>query len=516
MAHVSDDTAQDIAQAPASKRRRVAVACDACRTRKSRCDGNRPLCSLCRDLGFDCVYTPPTTATNVIVQKDYLHGLEDRVRNLENSLSTVKNDIAGLFTKEDRGAGRVLQPSEYEQSQRVVAGPVPDLTGTEDSVDAMGAITFANEEDSGFFGIPEFFPAMATITAVPDGSKADTRIAESDVFYQRGLGLCGSEILRGATLEVVQFLLLMGQYLQGTQKSIQAWTVHGLAVKGALQLGLHSRNALKSFTNLEQETRKRTWYGCVLLDRTLSMTFGRPAAIPDSYVKLDLPVKHDFEKPTDFVDDETSVLKVAFFNATMPVLVKFIAAGANPERDPQDLKLLQQIGMNSLQICADSAMAIIDIVHQVVTEPSWKQSLLGAWWFSLYYTFNAALVIIGTVWVYCDTSVTGTTMAVQASKAKQYPSRAVAALSKLDEGNRLIDRCRHYLETFDKALNDPETHDVATASFHGLTGNRNVSDNDLTFSPFGMELGEFMMDGDLVGMMDRQEILPEPGTSYPA
>lgn len=160
MAHVSDDTAQDIAQAPASKRRRVAVACDACRTRKSRCDGNRPLCSLCRDLGFDCVYTPPTTATNVIVQKDYLHGLEDRVRNLENSLSTVKNDIAGLFTKEDRGAGRVLQPSEYEQSQRVVAGPVPDLTGTEDSVDAMGAITFANEEDSGFFGIPEFFPGM--------------------------------------------------------------------------------------------------------------------------------------------------------------------------------------------------------------------------------------------------------------------------------------------------------------------------------------------------------------------
>lgn len=69
-----------------------------------------------------------------------------------------------------------------------------------------------------------------------------------------------------------------------------------------------------------------------------------------------------------------------------PVLVKFIAAGANPERDPQDLKLLQQIGMNSLQICADSAMAIIDIVHQVVTEPSWKQSLLGAWWFSLYYS----------------------------------------------------------------------------------------------------------------------------------
>lgn len=66
---------------------------------------------------------------------------------------------------------------------------------------------------------------------------------------------------------LVQFLLLMGQYLQGTQKSVQAWTVHGLAVKAALQLGLHSRNASKSFPPLEQETRKRTWYGCVVLDR---------------------------------------------------------------------------------------------------------------------------------------------------------------------------------------------------------------------------------------------------------
>ncbi|KAJ5610294.1 hypothetical protein N7510_007013, partial [Penicillium lagena] len=533
------------------------VACDACRTRKSRCDGNRPLCSLCRDLGFECIYTPPTTATNVIVQKDYLHGLEDRVRKLEDSLSTVKDDIAGLITKVDQGPGQVLQPSEYEGSQRVVAGHVPDLTGTEDSVDAMGAVTFANEEDSGFF-------AMATITAIPDGSSADTRIAESDVFYQRGLGLCGSEILRGATLEV-------GQCFSD----------------GCLSI-LTSEN-----------------------HRTLSMTFGRPAAIPDSYVKLDLPLKREFEKPSDFVDDETSVLSVAFFNATItlykhlwnvldllygqnlgcdpslpiteaaahifsmeqhlfawersltqplqlisiisldemakgqlsnyqyfswkfrviltlrylnlrvllhrPVLVKFIAASANTECDPQDLKLLQQIGMNSMQICADSAMAIIDIVHQVVTEPGWKQSLLGAWWFSLYYTFNAALVIIGTVWVYRDTSVTGTPMTAQASKAKQYPCRAVAALSKLDEGNRLIDRCRYYLEQCNKALNDPETHhDVATPSFHGLTGNRIVSANDLTFSPFGMELGEFMMDGDLVGMMDRQEILPVPGTSYPA
>jgi hypothetical protein len=47
------------------------------------------------------------------------------------------------------------------------------------------------------------------------------------------------------------------------------------------------------------------------------MTFGRPAAIPDNYVKLELPFKRDFEKTSALVDDETSLLSVGFFNATV-------------------------------------------------------------------------------------------------------------------------------------------------------------------------------------------------------
>jgi hypothetical protein len=76
--------------------------------------------------------------------------------------------------------------------------------------------------------------------------------------------ILGSDMLNPL---LVQYLLLMGQYLQGTQKSIQAWTIHGLAVKAALQLGLHSSEALRRFPPLEREIRKRTWFGCVVLDR---------------------------------------------------------------------------------------------------------------------------------------------------------------------------------------------------------------------------------------------------------
>lgn len=59
----------------------------------------------------------------------------------------------------------------------------------------------------------------------------------------------------------------MTQFLQGTQRSAQTWNLHGLTVKAALQLGLHTSSSYTKFTSLEREIRKRTWYGCVVLDR---------------------------------------------------------------------------------------------------------------------------------------------------------------------------------------------------------------------------------------------------------
>jgi hypothetical protein len=114
----------------------------------------------------------------------------------------------------------------------------------------------------------------------------------------------------------------MGQYLQGTQKSVQTWKMHGLAVRAAFQIGLHSSDLARVFPPIEQEIRKRTWFGCIMLDRTLSMTFGRPASIPDSYVQLDLPVEFSVLNGgitggdgKESLDRKES-LSIAFFNGT--------------------------------------------------------------------------------------------------------------------------------------------------------------------------------------------------------
>lgn len=62
----------------------------------------------------------------------------------------------------------------------------------------------------------------------------------------------------------------METYLEGTTTVSLAWTLHGLAVKGAYQLGLHAMNA-KSISQTEREVRRRSWYWCVMNDRYVSV-----------------------------------------------------------------------------------------------------------------------------------------------------------------------------------------------------------------------------------------------------
>lgn len=136
-----------------------------------------------------------------------------------------------------------------------------------------------------WLGLINMILAFATTIYIEGNDSATERLYRSDLYYQKALALCSGMMTRSTSLEMgmslylflvvgeidsgmtVQLLLLMSQYLQGTQRSVQTWTIHGLAVKVAFQLGLHSARASKSLSPLEQEIRRRTWYGCVILDR---------------------------------------------------------------------------------------------------------------------------------------------------------------------------------------------------------------------------------------------------------
>jgi hypothetical protein len=71
-----------------------------------------------------------------------------------------------------------------------------------------------------------------------------------------------------------------------------------------------------------------------------------------------------------------------------PVLVKFLEGLSNPPVDNQETSLLQQMGAIHIQITIKSAKEIICLVLNALQSATGrsKWGLLGAWWFTLYYS----------------------------------------------------------------------------------------------------------------------------------
>ncbi|KAJ9602617.1 hypothetical protein H2200_012810 [Cladophialophora chaetospira] len=177
-----------------------------------------------------------------------------------------------------------------------------------------------------------------------------------------------------------------------------------------------------------------------------------------------------------------------------PVLARYIDTAYSTVVDPAEALLLNRLGSYSLQICFRSAMEIITIVSTLVQTRGTARQWLNAWWFTLYYTFNAALVVFGVMLVRQDPRAD--------SNARDAPSkeqcmegleRAVKALERLDVGNKIIERCHNYLQRLIIATNpllaypnDSARHgnnDLALMSGNGNSNERTVSSDLMALPP---------------------------------
>ncbi|KAH7141726.1 c6 zinc finger domain-containing protein [Dactylonectria macrodidyma] len=650
---IADNLQQQDSGPPGSRprRHRTALACNACRVRKSRCNGRRPRCTLCERMGFECIYEMPNSSANLIVSKDIIAGLESRLEALENNVRQHNEQLgaggAGTInhfaTPTSPQSYLALEPTDPPTGAVVVSvlNQERDLQTDANETDGM-AISLVDDDDYGYFGpssnislmrnisramarkgyVPEISSLSPTAPTDHPGTKAGTgkqrprtsvgagsasrldminpnylppdnetqalvsqyfantgmlfpyihessfietyqqlrqrqfrvqvrrtwlgllnmilamatcaagrgqvdphsssTFMQSDAFYRRAQELCKTQMLRGTTLETVQYLLLTSQYLQGTQKAVQTWNTHGLAVKAALSIGLHSKIASSKLPLLQREMSKRTWYGCVILDRSLSMTYGRPSAIPEDYIKIDLP--------TPIPDDFGGGIGVAFYAATitlykilwkimgdlyghnlacyepsgtalstqihqlqdelnewrqnLPINLQLVSAFniGDINRDVPHLErcrfvlTLRYLNTQSLlfrplltemlkddfescqsqdvsdqmqerltQECVQSAEEIISIIHSVLTQKDLGNKFLGAWWFTTYYTFNAALVVFGSLLIPSNEldMKLGNTVCVE--RGRDTLRKAIDALVCLDDGNALVDRCVAYI-----------------------------------------------------------------------
>ncbi len=70
----------------------------------------------------------------------------------------------------------------------------------------------------------------------------------------------------------MQTLLLIVTFQQASQRSISSWTFHALAVKAAIEVGLHSpqnqhEHGTVVYDRKEAELRARIWKAIIINDR---------------------------------------------------------------------------------------------------------------------------------------------------------------------------------------------------------------------------------------------------------
>ena len=141
-----------------------------------------------------------------------------------------------------------------------------------------------------WLGVLNMIFAMASNIDRKTTPSAKERFEKAHTFYSRAIALCSAASRRTVTLDIVHYLLLVVLYLQGTQRSIQTWSIHGLLVRTAIALGLHCDYAAQRVSPIQQEIRRRTWHTMYCLDKVLSVTFGRPGAITEDLMRIPLPM----------------------------------------------------------------------------------------------------------------------------------------------------------------------------------------------------------------------------------
>lgn len=109
---------------------------------------------------------------------------------------------------------------------------------------------------------------FALASQFSDNLAPKERESSARKYFDRAQDLLFLDLWDIGSLQLVQCLLLMGQYSQSTNSPHQAWMVIGLTVRIAEGLGLHLPETSVRIDDVHQrELVRRLWHGCVVMDR---------------------------------------------------------------------------------------------------------------------------------------------------------------------------------------------------------------------------------------------------------
>lgn len=91
-------------------------------------------------------------------------------------------------------------------------------------------------------------------------------------------------------IDCIQCLLLLCLYGADEPNAVNMWYTTGLAIRMAIGIDLHRAETIESMDLYHAEMAKRVFWSIYVMDRSMSMTMGRPLGIQDADISTPLPL----------------------------------------------------------------------------------------------------------------------------------------------------------------------------------------------------------------------------------
>ncbi|KAL4734369.1 fungal-specific transcription factor domain-containing protein [Aspergillus similis] len=347
------------------KRKRVSVACNPCRVHKIRCDGVRPKCGTCLRRREKCGYGDDNIGQNLEAQEQVpaedqfepevtamglttrpfgdgdksqgaFFGDSSAIAFIQRLQETIKS--GGLSPEPSAASGTTQRPFIEKNTRsvdisldllppRALADHLVDCYFTKihtlypfvhkeaflslyqqlwtpgGSVDTntntgLGLGDSTVNARTFYYGLNIVFAHGCQFSEIMGAERQTT----SEAFFHRCKPALDVDYLERGDLALVQVLLFIAHYLQGSQTPNRCWHAIGTACRLAQGLGLHATVGDEHRSFAQKQMRRRVWHGCRMLDLATSTMLGRPAmtsqhslvplpeAIDDCYLSVEAAV----------------------------------------------------------------------------------------------------------------------------------------------------------------------------------------------------------------------------------
>ncbi|KAI4150740.1 MAG: hypothetical protein LQ341_001042 [Variospora aurantia] len=320
------------------ERKRLPLACIACRRKKIRCSGEKPACKHCFRSRTPCVYK--VTTRKAAPRTDYMAMLDKRLKRMEERVIKLipEDEASGIATTgraqvrppasghgiktlgaKKRAADEAFGPdpaawASFRMSKAFVQGRGTGQTAqpaegsdklpSKEIQEHLAGVYFECLYGQSYLLLhkPSFMKRLRFSTHPQISSEPAFLRGEEWAAPAREIAMKRYD---QPSITILTVFLILGLHEFGTCQGGRSWMFGGMAMRMAYALQLHRElDYDPKLSATDREIRRRIMWACFMMDRFNSSGTERPTCGSEDHYKIQLPTKefnfqHEVPGPTE-------------------------------------------------------------------------------------------------------------------------------------------------------------------------------------------------------------------------